>query len=127
MRTSTRTSALLAAVASLAIVAGCGADKHTSAMCVAWNRYAPTAAGLETETINPVVMLSNARNGLRPLHQMRAVADETDIDAVDDTTAALNSLIGALHQHPADVESERLDFLDAHQTLADLVVDECSN
>ena len=32
-----------------------------------------------------------------------------------------------LFQHPADVESERLDFLDAHQTLADLVVDECSN
>ena len=127
MRTSTRTSALITAAAALATITACGADKHTTAMCVAWNHYAPTAAGLDTETNNPVVLLATARSGLRPLHQMRAVADETYIDAVDDTTAALNSLIGALHQHPADVETERIDFLDAHQTLADLVVDECSN
>lgn len=127
MQTFTRTSALLAgATLALITVTGCGADKQTSATCTAWGHYLPVADQLESGATDPVVMLRTATGGLRSLHQMRTVADETDADAIDDVTTSLNTLIAALRQHPADVETERLDFLDAHQTLADLVVDECS-
>jgi hypothetical protein len=95
-------------------------------MCTAWGHYLPVANQLEHDTTDPATMLRTATGGLGSLHQMRTVADETDADAVDDVTTSLNTLISALRQHPADVETERLDFLDTHQTLADLVVDECS-
>jgi hypothetical protein len=127
MRTSTRTSAfVVGAVVALVGVAGCGADKQTSAMCTAWGQYLPVATSLDDDSATPSAMLDTATSGLGSLHQMRTVADETDADAVDDVTASLNALITALRRHQADVETERLDFLDAHQTLADLVVDECS-
>ena len=132
MPTFTRTSALIALLA--VGVTACGADKSATSLCPAWRSYRDERTFIETDGATPVSALAHAVSALKSVHELRVVADETTVDAVDEASTSLNSLVTALrHVDPAsstwrdDLDTEVQDEIDAFQQLDDLMVDECTN
>lgn len=139
MPTCTRTERIAATIAAFSALtiplAACGADKSAGTLCRAWHSYATAHDVIDRTDTTAGVALDHGHTALRSLHELRTVANETELDAIDESTTALNALITALrHETAAEshdtwsttLDTELQDDLDSHQQLADLMVDECS-
>ena len=131
MPTFTRTSAVVALVA-IGVVA-CGADKSAASLCPAWRAYRTERAFITADNASLTTVLDHAVVALKSVHELRVIADETTVDAVDEASTSLNALVTALRRTDAasttwrdDLDIELQDEVDAFQQLDDLMVDECT-